>query len=203
MKKFQTTFFVILASALCIQAIRHVHLYFYGAEESVVEQFDEFYGMKHDIELEGSTDDLLAEYETTQEKLSELAGSGQTGTPYELRARDPELYERHDKLRMELTQREMQTRQLRDAWQFSIAAYVLILIGALLYMRGHAWVGMSLVLPGMLELVYWSSPSFTLGGAVREYELLLMNKIVLTTIALAALYALWALSGHAKRTQQP
>ena len=94
----------------------------------------------------------------------------------------------------ELRQREGITREIRDTWIFSGAGLVLIGMGALIYSRGSDWVGMSLVVPGVLELMWWSAPSFTLGGAVREYDTLLINKIVLTVVALAFVYALWWLA---------
>ncbi len=66
----------------------------------------------------------------------------------------------------------------------------------MLYVRGYEWVGVSLVLPGFLELMWWSAPSFTLGGAVREYDTLLVNKIVLTIISFVLLYTLWRLANR-------
>jgi hypothetical protein len=38
------------------------------------------------------------------------------------------------------------------------------------------------------------APSFTLGGAMREYDVLLINKIILTVIAFVVLYTLWFLA---------
>jgi len=77
---------------------------------------------------------------------------------------------------------------------FSVAGYGLVGLGALVYSRGREWIGMSLILPGLSEVVWWSAPAFTLGGAVREYELLLVNKMILTVIALAVLLGLWLAS---------
>jgi ethanolamine transporter EutH len=38
----------------------------------------------------------------------------------------------------------------------------------------------------------------TLGGAILEYDVLLMNKIILTVVALVLVYGLWFLSQRAK-----
>ena len=61
---------------------------------------------------------------------------------------------------------------------------------------------MSLILPGFLELSWWSAPSFTLGGAVREYDVLLMNKIILTIVAFVLLYSLWFFAQRRRQRAQ-
>lgn len=194
MKVLQVTFFIIFSCMLSTQAVRHVHQYIFGYEESIIASVEEFSEMKKEIRLEASTDDLLAEYEASQKEMRQLRESDKLITPHELRRLNPELFARSNALRKELQQRESMARQLRDIWIFSIAGFILIGLGSLLYSRGYSWIAMSLILPGFLELIYWSSPSFSLGGALQEYELLLVNKIILTIIAFVLLYWLWLLS---------
>ncbi len=86
----------------------------------------------------------------------------------------------------------MMSEKLRDTWVFSIAGLVLIMLGVLLYTRGARWLGMAVVIPGLLELTWWSAPTFSLGGAQLEYQTLLLNKIVLTIIALVIVIGLWS-----------
>ena len=159
MKGLQITFLIIFGCVLSTQAIRPMHVYTIGFEESILAPAEAFHEVTEEVRMEVSTDDLLAEYETTKEKITQL------------READPS--------------KELFT------WIFSIAGLALIAVGSLLFVRGYGWLGMSLILPGLLELIWWSAPSFTLGGAVREYDLLLVNKIILTIIAFVLLYALW------------
>jgi len=194
MKVLQVTFLIIFSSALSAQAIRHVHQYIYGYEESIIASAEEFSEMKKEIRLEASTDELLAEYEASQKEFRQLNESGKLMAQREMRQLNPELFARIKALRAELLQRESKARELRDIWVFSIAGFILIGLGSLLYSRGYSWIAMSLILPGFLELIYWSSPSFSLGGAIQEYELLLVNKIILTIIAFVLLYWLWLVS---------
>ena len=194
MKGLQVTFLIIFSCALSTQAIRHVHQYIYGTEESIIASAEEFFEMKEEIKLEASTDELLAEYEASQKEIGQLRESDTTKKQFQLRQENVELFARSDALRTELQQRELMARELRDIWIFSIAGFILIGLGSLLYSRGYGWVGMSLILPGFLELIFWSSPSFSLGGALQEYELLLVNKIILTIIAFVLLFGLWFVS---------
>ena len=199
MRGFQATLFVIILSVLCVQAVRHVHLYIFGYEEPIVAPFDQFFEMEREIQLEGSTDDLLEEYQQTRQEIDALLDADPEKEYFEVQRENQELFARNSALSSELMLRQSRETELRDMWLFSIAGYVLIAFGMILYTRGLAWVGMALIAPGLIELMWWSSPSFTLGGAVQEYELLLINKILLTLIAIAVTISLWLLS----RTKAP
>jgi hypothetical protein len=171
-----------------------VHVYTIGYEESILAPAYAFYEMKEEVRMEESTDELLAEYESLQETIKQLKEADPSKELFAIRQENAEVFARNDALASELREREALNREIRDMWIFSVAGLVLIAIGSLLYARGHAWPGMSLVLPGFMELMWWSAPSFTLGGAIREYDVLLINKIVLTTVAFVLLYTLWALA---------
>ena len=202
MKALQVTFLLILGCLFSTQAIRHVHVYTIGFEESIVDPAAAFYEVTEQVRMEESTEELLAEYESTSEQIEELRKAGAVEDQFSLRQGNMELFARHDALASELRQRENVTREIRDLWIFSIAGLVLIGIGSILYTRGLEWTGMSLILPGFLELSWWSAPSFTLGGAVREYDVLLMNKIVLTIVAFVLLYSLWFFAQRRRRRAQ-
>ncbi|MBT8082550.1 MAG: hypothetical protein KJP08_01005 [Gammaproteobacteria bacterium] len=193
MKAFQITLLILFAAVLSTQAIRHVHLYATGYEEPLSVTAPGFPAeARMRIRMEESTDELMAEYEDTRRQIGELTKQDPSMQPYALNQENPELYARHSALAMELNERQRITSEIRDLWIFSIAGLVLLGSGARLYTSGHEWVGMSLIVPGFLELTWWSSPSFTLGGAVQEFDVLLINKIVLTIVSIALLYLFWS-----------
>ena len=205
MKGLQVTFLIIFGCLLSTQAIRHVHVYTVGFEESILAPAEAFYEVTEEVRIEESTDELLAEYETTKEKIKQLREADPSKELFAIRQENAELFARSGALALELQQRETIKKEIRDIWIFSVAGLVLIAVGSLLYARGHCWPGMSLILPGFLELIWWSAPSFTLGGALHEYDLLLMNKIILTIIAFILLYTLWFIAQRkrAKDEGQP
>ena len=202
MKALQVTFLLIFGCLFSTQAIRHVHVYTIGFEESIVDPATAFYEVTEQVRMQESTEELLAEYESTSDQIEKLRESASEQDQYSLRQGNMELFARHDALASELRQRETVTREIRDLWIFSIAGVVLIGIGSILYTRGFEWTGMSLILPGFLELSWWSAPSFTLGGAVREYDVLLMNKIILTIVAFVLLYSMWFLAQRRRQRAQ-
>jgi hypothetical protein len=191
MKGFQKTLLILVCAALCTQLVRHVHVYVIGYEESILAPAGAYYEFKEQVRMEESTDDLMAEYEALEEELDQLKKADPSKEQHILMQENAELFALHSALASELRERQTVTREIRDTWIFSGAGLVLIVLGVFIYSRGSGWVGMSLLVPGFLELMWWSAPSFTLGGAIREYDTLLVNKIILTIVALALAYALW------------
>jgi hypothetical protein len=200
MKAFQTTLLILFAAVLSTQAIRHVHLYVIGYEEPLAASAPGFVELKKRVRMEESTDELMAEYEDTRRQIEQLTNEDPSRQAYALSQEHPELYGRYSALATELNERQRINSEIRDLWIFSIAGLILLGLGARLYATGHEWVGMSLIVPGFLELMWWSSPSFTMGGAVQEFDVLLLNKIVLTLVAIALLYLLWT---AARRSDKP
>lgn len=198
MKGLQKTLFIILVSVLCLQGIRHVHNYVYRYDQSdVPEAVQLFQTPEETVDLDTPTAKLMAEYEALRKELQALneqyrvAGRSEDER-FELRQENAELYSRQDMLSSELHQREMMSENLRDTWVFSVAGMVLVMLGVFLYARGARWLGAGLVIPGLLELMWWSAPTFSMGGAQLEYQALLLNKIVLTLIALVIVIGLWS-----------
>ena len=190
MKAFQTTLLILFAAVLTTQAIRHVHLYVIGYEEPYAVTAQGF--PQEQERLEEPTDDLMAELEDTRRQIDELKKEDPSKQPYVLQQEHPELFARNSALAMELNERQRINSEIRDLWIFSVAGLILLASGARLYSVGREWVGMSLIVPGFLELMWWSSPSFTMGGAVQEFDVLLINKIILTIVSIVLLYLFWS-----------
>ena len=129
MKALQVTFLLIFGCLFSTQAIRHVHVYTIGFEESIVDPATAFYEVTEQVRMQESTEELLAEYESTSDQIEELRESASEQDQYSLRQGNMELFARHDALASELRQRETVTREIRDLWIFSIAGVVLIGIG--------------------------------------------------------------------------
>ena len=72
MKTLQITLFILASLSFATQALRHVHLYFYGNEASVLEQYQEFSEQKDRIEQDASIDSLISEYKISNDRVIEL-----------------------------------------------------------------------------------------------------------------------------------
>jgi hypothetical protein len=58
---------------------------------------------------------------------------------------------------------------------------------------------MALVVPGIAEMIWWTSPNFVFSGTVPEFERLLFYKLLLTAVTLVLVIAAW---GAARRLER-
>jgi hypothetical protein len=187
MKPLQITLFLIANVIFLTQAGRHVHQFIFGTRPSAM---DEFALEQNNARGERSFEALVAEYRLVNgEILAGQKGKNRSESA-DFRALHQELFEKRDAIRNEINERERRLRELRDLWLFSGFAIALILVGTVLYRRGIAWPGFSILVTGFGILEYWSSPTF-FGGASEEFHALLTGKIVLTLASLALLYGFW------------
>jgi len=199
MRNLQIVLFIILACIFSTQAIRHVHHFVFAYEESMLAPIGEFFEMEQEVRSEASTEELLEEYKAVEDAIRQLKDSNEGETDpemsvFQLRQLNPELFHRQQTLHQELIQRELMSNELRDLWIYSMAGLFLVILGCLIYFKIDRWTGLPLILAGFLELVWWSAPGFNMGGAVTEYRLLLVNKMILTAIGLFVLFTLWTIA---------
>lgn len=191
MKPLQITLFLLAAAIFLTQTVRHTHLMVFGSEPSVLDQFAGDYAEKMKVQEERSTEVLLQEYREVAPKINALEEGKSSDELKPIRDANSKLYEQYYMLKGEISLRETRHREIRDIWLFCAAGILMIPLGGWFMKRGWRWAGMSLVIPGFLELLWWSSPTFSFGGAAREYQLLLWNKIGLSVIGIVLLYAAW------------
>lgn len=193
MKQFQITLFLLASLVLLTQTVRHVHLYFFelSSNASALDPFESNYQIKKEVTEERSTQVLVAEFGITQANIKELEKGKTKEELEELKKTETDLYEKNSRLRREVEERESRIREIRDLWIFCAAGLGFILLGGVFYVKQAVWMGLSLIIAGFSELLWWSSPSFFGGGAHEEYELLLINKIVISLIGLGLLYLAW------------
>ena len=188
MKKLQIALFIIATACFIPQTIWDFYLLWKPKNDSVLEQFDTGYDTKKEIKKIKSTDELVAEYRKVDLEIDKLE-DGKTGEEKEkLEEENKELYSKQYSLSSEIDNREERDKEIRETWIFSIVGIILIVFGGVLYLKRQQWLGISLIIPGFLELMWWSSPQFSSGWATREYTSLLMTKSILSVIALLLLY---------------
>ena len=196
MKALQITLFLIANVIFLSQAGRNVHHLIFGAQPSVLDQFEP---EKEKARSETEFQVLLKDYKQVSEEVEALEKGKKHDAVMDIRQEHSDLYEKKNALRSEIAEREEKSREMRDLWLYSGYGLCLIALGSVLYRRGIAWPGFSVLVAGFCILEYWASPSFFGGGAVAEYHQLLLSKTVLTFVALAALYVFWGMRGQPMR----
>ena len=195
MRGLRFTLFALAFVSLTAELIRHGYVRFVESHQSVLDEYD---ALRTEIKEATSLEALRKRYaeELDKEKAREAQqpsapGAAGAGAPFPgFRAQNPEspVF----KLRQAITEWEQTENQIRELWFFWGAGVLCLLLAVVCHWRGAHWLSTCLQAAGFAEMTWWTTPSFTLGGAVQEFSRLLDNKLVFTTVALELLLTFWA-----------
>jgi hypothetical protein len=201
MNALRITLFILAVLELTTQSIRHVYVYILEPRTSVLDKFEQSETTKT-IQKALSLEELVAQYEPAKKRVDELdkqrqeAEAGKSKDERDVfrdkfAEQHKEEYSRQSELKgaiCEWEKRSKEISELRVLWSFGLALFV---IGASLWVRRQRWLGLSFIIPGVVEMIWWTSPSLSSGGCPVEFDRLLINKIIFTLLTLALVIVAW------------
>lgn len=189
MKVFQIVIFVIAMVLATTQTMRHVYVKWVISDESVMDQFQT--ETESDIAAAEDVEDLVPLYAAAKARIEayEADGNNPAIRAYERQTTEP--YKSEHELRREIERRENWRRQVVELWFFWAAGVVSIAVGAVVMRRINGWLGVSGILVGYSEMIFWTSPFLHRRYTGSEFETLLDIKLLLSAITLASLVVLW------------
>ena len=190
MKNFKTTLFVIGMLIVLTQTIRHLYVRCYYNKPSVLDKYHDSDVDKY-IKNSISLDSLLIKYDKAYNEVKMIEHGKTKDQIDSLKRADENLYETKNSYREAIEDWEAKENKIHEVFIFWISGFLLILIGAIIYYRKTKWVGLSLVMVGFVEMIYWSSPDLTLNGATLEFLKYLNSKLILSAITFIMLILLW------------
>jgi uncharacterized small protein (DUF1192 family) len=186
MKALQRTLAILACLFLVIQAVRHVYVLWLEPRNSVLDKYDR--PLRDEIAAARSVDELLARYDLVRREVDRVKADRRAADPkasFE-ELQDTEPFKSEASLREAIQSWEERAKEIHSLRFYWLVGLILVLVGAASYLRLNAWVGMTLLIAGFSELIYWTSPTF-LGAVTKEFDRLLVNKLVLSLVALALL----------------
>jgi hypothetical protein len=209
---FQTTCLILATLVLTTQGVRHLYVKYFSRTPSVLERFEK-QEIKKQIAEAASLDELVARYEPARKRTDELDAerdreadklSDDKRDDYrnEFNRRYAEEYSTAYSLRSAIDDWESKAKQVREMQMFWGAGAILFAVGGILYFK-FPWVGMSFVVPGVAEMIWWTSPNFTFSGTTPEFERLLFYKLLFTGVTLALVIAAWGIARRCDRPRMP
>jgi hypothetical protein len=186
MKALQRTLAILACLFLVIQAVRHAYVLWLEPRNSVLDKYDR--PLRDEIAAARSVDELLARYDPVRKEVDRVKADRRAADPkasFE-ELQDTEPFKSEGSLREAIQSWEERAKEIHSLRFYWLVGLILVLVGAASYLRLNAWVGMTLLIAGFSELIYWTSPTF-LGAVTREFDRLLVNKLVLSLVALALL----------------
>lgn len=209
MKALKTTLFVLAVFTLATQALRHVYVRYLEPRTSVLDAYEQTETTKS-IQEATSLNELVAHYDAAKKRVDALdeerkrAEENLTKDERDVvrdrfREDHEKEYERESDLKGAIRDWESKSEKIRELRLFWLFGLGLFAIGAVLYGSKSSWLGLSFLITGAVEMVWWTSPTFTFAGNPIEFDRLLINKLVLTLATLALLVAAWLIDERKNR----
>ncbi len=187
MKALQRTLFVVTALVLFTQTVRHLYVRYLEPTGSVLDRYEP--PVTADIKKANSLDELIRLYEEAHNKVkaADAESKDQPNDPTIVSARiEEEPYKSERLLSEGIRDWESKSKEVFELRYFWISGLAFLGIGLLCYRKGSPLLGLTLLIAGFSEMIWATSPSFR-GGPETEFDRLLTNKIIFSSISLVLL----------------
>jgi hypothetical protein len=195
MKVLQRTLFVVTALVLFTQTVRHIYVRYLEPTGSVLDRYEP--PVTADIKKANSLDELIRLYDEAYNKVkaAEAESKEQPKDPTVVSGHtEEEPYKSERLLREGIRDFESKSKEVFELRYFWFSGLVFLIIGVFCYKKGSPWLGLTLLIAAFSEMIWATSPSFR-GGSQTEFDRLLTNKIIFSSISLVLLLAI----GYAAR----
>ena len=201
MKALQRTLAILATLFLVVQTVRHAYVLWLEPRDSVLDKYDR--PLKDQIAAAGSVAELLARYDPVRREVDRVKASRRAADPKATfeDMRDAEPFKSEASLREAIQSWEERAKEIHSLRFYWLVGFALVVLGSASYLRANPWVGMTLLIAGYSEVIYWTTPTF-LGAVTTEFDRLLVNKLVLSLVSLSVLAVTIRLVGAFTDTQQ-
>jgi hypothetical protein len=195
MKYLLRTLAILALITMVVQTTRHAYMLWLQPQGSVLDRFDQ--PVRDQIAQAKSLEDLVRQYEAALKTEGPVPADNRDSIVEGMPPGVVADMARHSKrpsllIKAAIQDWEEKHKEIHQLRFYSLVGGMLVLLGAALYLRFNRWLGLTLVVTGFSEIVYWTSPTFF--GASTEWVALLTNKFWLTVGGLALLLAgIWLL----------
>ena len=194
MNALQKTLAIVALLVLVSQTVRHAYVLWLEPRNSVLDKYDR--PLKDEISAATSLDQLLSRYDqahTAAEAARKEAEKNGDKTP-EFTLAQTEPFKSERALHEAITQWEARSKEIHALRFYWLVGVALSALGMVVYFRRRRWLGLSLLIAGFSEIIYWTSPTF-LGMSTREFDRLLGYKLAFSVVSLALLLAVILMQG--------
>ena len=187
--------FVFASIILCFQLGHFSYYKFFDPHQSVLNDY-----LDLQIKEAENLDVLIAEYDKARRgvKIYEEENPDRNMlTQFQRQSIEP--YKTKIRLELAIDTWEKKTREYERVWYQWTAGLVLFIVGMVLFSLHRRWMPLSLPIAGHALMIWWSSPTRMIVGALSEHERLLNAKLLLTIITFIMLIGAWLFSERAQK----
>jgi len=186
MSALQRTLAILACLCLIVQSVRHAYLLWLEPRASVLDKYDR--PLRDEIAGASSLDELVARYDSVRKEVDRVKAERRATDPKATfeDLQDTEPFKSEASLREAIQSWQERANEIHSLRFYWFVGLGLVVLGAVSYRGLNRWVGVTLLIAGFSEFIYWTSPTF-LGPVTREFDRLLVNKLVLSLVSLALL----------------
>ncbi len=189
MKPVAIVVLIIAISALTAQTLRHAYLRWIQTQDSVLGKYNPSF--KNKIKDADCLEALDKEYAKIKEKVKkadeEIKKSKRKVNRY-----SEEPFKTERELQAAIKKWECRSEEIRKTRFFWACGLIIAIAGSALFIK-EIWFGLSFIIAGLTQMIWWVSPSFRHNEASAEYHRMLENKFPLSLITLVFVILLWFL----------
>lgn len=186
MKALRRTLAILACLFLGAQTIRHAYLLWLEPRASVLDKYDR--PLKDEIASAASLDDLLRRYDPLRRDVDRIKAERRAADPkaqFQDEA-EAEPFKSEAALREAIASWEERAKEIHSLWFYWSVGVLLVALGGGASLRVNQWLGITLLIVGFSEIIYWTSPTL-FGPTTREFERLLVHKLALSVVSLVGL----------------
>ncbi len=191
MRKLITTLFILGMLAVTTQTIRHAYVRIFYDRPSVLDKYDD----ETDLEIKStvSLESLLKQYAKAYNDVTEFEKDKSEEDLKKINKYGDEPYASKSKYLAAIVDWESKEKMIHEVIVFWIIGFFLISTGSFLYFKKSKWIGLSIIIPGIIQMIWWSSPSMSTIGAHVEFMKFLNIKLIFSIITFFVLIVMWLL----------
>lgn len=180
---------IIAISALSVQTVRHAYLRWIQPQSSILEKYNPT--LKNKIKEADSLESLDKEYAKIKKEV-EIAEGEMKDSAREMNRLNKEPFKTERELQTAIKNWERHSAEIRQTRFFWTCGLILSFAGLLLFIK-CPWLGLSFIIAGISQMIWWVSPSFSYNEASSEYHRMLENKFFLSLSTFIFVIVLWFL----------
>lgn len=198
MNALKKTLFIIAVVFISSYSIRHAYLNWIQQKESVLDKYSD--AVDEDIKNAKSLDHLVKLYEKAKNNLDEYEKNPENPKLERYKWEIKEPYKSVQMYEDAIKDWESKTKEIFEIRFYWIVGFVLLIVGYFLYKKVNLWLGLTVIILGFTEQIYWTSPTWFGNGV--EYDRLLTNKFVFSLLTLILLITIGFLTDTLKNKQE-
>lgn len=190
MNKLKTTLFVLGMFLVLTQTIRHLYVLTNYDRPSVLDKYE---NEAIDIEIQNSVslDSLVSQFDKAYHDVIEFEEGKTEEELKEVNKYRDEPYVTKSKYKEAIIDWEGKEEQIYEVLVFWFCGLFLILLGSFLTYKKFEWIGIALIITGIVEMIWWSSPNLSALGSHAEFLKFLTTKLILSGSTLVLLLIMW------------